>query len=58
MDEVTIGTYYLASVILNFAFVGTFIAFLSGLPPCAGTTACLVISVKIQFLDHDLLLLL
>ena len=33
-------------VILNFAFVGAFIAGIAGLFSCAATAACVVISVK------------
>ena len=52
MERVTTGTYNLVSVILSVAPVGAFITDLAGLPPSAGTTACVVISVKTQFPDH------
>ena len=40
------------SVILNVAFAGALIAYLSGLFPCAATTACVIMSVKTQFSDQ------
>ena len=52
VDKVTTGTYNFTSVILNVAFVGTFIAGLAELSTCAGTAACVFISVKTQFSDH------
>ena len=37
---------------LNFVFVGAFIAGLAGLSPCARKAACVIISVKAHFSDH------
>ena len=33
-------------------FVGALLAVLAGLSPCAGTAACVIISVKTQFSEH------
>ena len=54
VDKVTTRTYNFVPVILKIAFVGAPIACLAGLPPCAGTGAYVVISVKTKtkFLDH------
>ena len=46
-ERVTTGTCNLAWVILIVTFLGAFIAGLAGLSLCAGTTACIVISVKV-----------
>ena len=51
-DKVTTGRYDFVSFILNVAPVGALVGGLSRLSPCAGTAALLIISVKIQFLDH------
>ena len=51
-DKVTTGTYNFVSVIINVAFVGEAIAGISGVFPCAGTAAYVIISVKTQFLDQ------
>ena len=40
------------SFILNVTYFRTLIAGLAGLSPCAGTAACVIISVKTQFLDQ------
>ena len=46
------GTYNLVPVTVNDGGVRAFIATLAGLSSCAGTAACIAISVKIQFLYH------
>ena len=48
----TIGAYNFVFVILKVAFVEALITGLVGLSPCAGTAACVIISVKTEFLDQ------
>ena len=51
-DKVTTGTCNLKPVIVYVAFVGATITGISGTFSCAGTAACVIISVKTQFLEQ------
>ena len=51
-DKVTIGKYNFVSVILKVEYIGAFFAGLASLSPCAETRACVILSIKTDFLDR------
>ena len=55
VDKVATGTYNFVPAILKGAPAGAFTAVQAGYsgPSCAGTAACVVISIKLHFPDRD-----